>query len=81
MVWTPRSEGVIAEVAEEYGVTVDDIRGKKRDPLTVDARDKVMYTLAVPMGLGVARVARMFNRNGTAVGRRVNKYARKEETR
>ncbi len=79
MVWTSRSEQVVTEVAREYGVKVDDIRGRKRDPLTVDARDKAMYTLAVPMGLGVVRVARMFDRNSTSVGRSVRRHLRKEE--
>lgn len=79
MVWTPRSEKVITEVAEEYGVSAEDIRGRRRDPLTVDARDKAMYRLSADMGLGITRVARMFERNATCVGRSIRRHMRKEE--
>lgn len=50
-------DSVIEVVAEEYGVSVDDIKSRKRDALTMDARQMAMFVLSYMDGVSIVEVA------------------------
>jgi chromosomal replication initiation ATPase DnaA len=65
---TKRAIEVLKEIAEEYGVTVEDIIGRLRTPLFCEPRDKAAYRLRFEVGLGLKQVGRYLgNRDHSTV--------------
>lgn len=61
-----RNQSTIAEAAEFYGIGVDEVLGRGRDPRTVEARHAAMWLLRA-RGLTFTAIARIFDRDHSTV--------------
>lgn len=50
-------DDVLDAVASEYGLSVDDMKSRKRDALTMEARQMAMFLLGYMDGVSIVEVA------------------------
>ncbi|MCL1912465.1 MAG: hypothetical protein FWG10_00945 [Eubacteriaceae bacterium] len=63
----PTTNEIAEKTAEYFGLTVDDLQGKKRDRQTVDARYAAMYLFRDLLGSSFKAIGWFFNRDSVSV--------------
>lgn len=62
-----KPDDIIAKVADNYGVTIHDLRSRNRQRTIVEARKAVGYLLHERLGLSTSEAARLLNRDHTSI--------------
>lgn len=60
-------QDIISDVADIYGITVDNILSRRRIRRYVDARAVVSYILCATQGFSTNEVGRVLNRNHSSI--------------
>lgn len=58
---------VVEKVAMHYGLTLEELRGRKRDKITTDARKVAMYGMRYLLNLPLVKIGEYFSRDHTTV--------------
>lgn len=61
------ADNIIKQVADLYGVSVEDVLSRKRDRIFADCRTVICYVLCVGLGLPAIRAGALLNRTHVTV--------------
>ncbi len=68
---------IMAEYAEKYSVTIDDLRGPARKRPLVHYRQECMYRIHKSTKFSLSQIGRLFNRDHTTVYHAINAVERR----
>lgn len=70
---------MLAMVAEEYGVTIEEIKGRSREQPIADARMMAVYLIFRKYGYTITTLAKMFNRTHPTILYSINRIKELKE--